>query len=66
MSKAEEDTIIPFKAANHSQGRSRLLDRGYANFYEKAHFVKADVAAAMWRERQLLSALRAMLLFALR
>ena len=37
-----------------------------ANFYEKAHFVKADVAAAMWRERQLLSALRAMLLFALR
>ena len=38
----------------------------YANFYEKAHFVKADVAAAMWRERQLLSALRAMLLFALR
>src|SRR5215218_4237785 len=34
MSKAEEDTIIPFKAANHSQGRSRLLDRGYANFVE--------------------------------
>src|SRR5215208_2749488 len=34
MSKAEEDTIIPFKAANHSQGRTRLLDRGYANFVE--------------------------------
>ncbi len=23
-------------------------DRGYANFYEKALFVKADVAAALW------------------
>src|SRR5215213_11299058 len=46
-------------------GRRRLLRPGSslprANFYEKAHFVKADVAAAMWRERQLLSALRAML-----
>jgi|SRR5215204_1839298 len=64
MSKAEEDTIIPFKAANHSQGRSRLLDRGYANFYEKAHFVKPT-----WRPicvvTRLLSTLRAMLLFAL-
>src|SRR5215217_9741235 len=34
MSKAEEGTIIPFKAADHSQGRSRVLDRGYANFGE--------------------------------
>ena len=34
MSKAEEVTIIPFKAADHSQGRSRVLDRGYANFAE--------------------------------
>src|ERR687898_382747 len=34
MSKAEEVTIIPFKAADHSQGRSRVLDRGYANFRE--------------------------------
>jgi hypothetical protein len=32
MSKAEEVTIIPFKAADHSQGRSRVLDRSYANF----------------------------------
>jgi hypothetical protein len=66
MSKAEEVTIIPFKAADHSQGRSRLLDRGYANFYEKAQFVKADVAATVGgRAQRLLSALRAMLLSAL-
>ena len=25
-----------------------MLDRGYANFYEKALFVKADVAASVW------------------
>jgi hypothetical protein len=30
MSKAEEVTIIPFKAADHSQGGSGVLDRGYA------------------------------------
>jgi hypothetical protein len=35
------------------------------NFYEKAHSVQADAAAAIWCERQLLSALRAMLLSAL-
>jgi hypothetical protein len=35
-----------------------------ANFYEKALFVKVDVAAALWLT-QLLCALRAMLLFAL-
>jgi hypothetical protein len=34
------------------------------NFYEKALFVKVDLAAAVWWER-LLCALRAMLLFAL-
>jgi hypothetical protein len=34
MSKAEEVTIIPFKAADHSQGHSRVLDRSYANFVE--------------------------------
>ena len=35
-----------------------------ANFYEKALFVKGDVATALWW-KQLLFALRAMLLFAL-
>jgi len=25
-----------------------VLDRGYANFYEKALFVKVDVATALW------------------
>jgi hypothetical protein len=34
------------------------------NFYENALFVKVDVATALWLT-QLLSALRAMLLFAL-
>ncbi len=34
-----------------------------ANFYEKALFVKVDLATALWW-KQLLSALRAMLLFA--
>ena len=45
---------------------SRLLGRCLreANFYEKALFVKVDVATALWR-KQLLCALRAMLLFAL-
>ena len=32
-----------------------------ANFHEKAHFVKADMAAALWLTQLLLSALRAML-----
>jgi hypothetical protein len=36
-----------------------------ANFYEKALFVKVDVAAALWLTLLLLSALRAMLLSAL-
>jgi hypothetical protein len=36
----------------------------HSNFYEKALFVKVDVATALW-QTQLLSALRAMLLFAL-
>ena len=41
------------------------IGRGwYADFYEKALFVKVDVATALW-QTQLLSALRAMLLFAL-
>src|SRR5215212_9702230 len=44
--------------------RSQVLDRGYANFYEKALFVKVDLATTLWR-KQLLCALRAMLLFAL-
>ena len=38
---------------------------GRANFYEKALFVKADVAAAVWPSATALSALRAMLLSAL-
>ncbi len=36
----------------------------YADFYEKALFVKVDVATALWW-KELLFALRAMLLFAL-
>jgi hypothetical protein len=35
------------------------------NFYEKALFVKVDVAAALWLTQLLLCALRAMLLSAL-
>ena len=41
-----------------------VVNQSYANFYEKALFVKVDLAAALWR-KQLLFALRAMLLFAL-
>jgi hypothetical protein len=36
----------------------------HTNFYEKALFVKVDLATALWW-KQLLCALRAMLLFAL-
>jgi hypothetical protein len=39
----------------------RILDM---NFYEKALFVKVDVAAAFWLTQLLLCALRAMLLCA--
>src|SRR5215213_1072741 len=42
----------------------KVLDRSDANFYEKALFVKVDLATALWW-KQLLFALRAMLLFAL-
>src|SRR5918994_2450846 len=60
--------------ADLSPVRSWVLDRvghqptswarAFANFYEKALFVKGDVATALWW-KQLLFALRAMLLFAL-
>ena len=51
-----------------------MLDRGHAgtsenavkaNFYEKALFVKTDLAVTPYGRPQLLSALRAMLLYAL-
>jgi hypothetical protein len=44
--------------------RGGLCKIVHPNFYEKALFVKVDVATALWLT-QLLSALRAMLLFAL-
>jgi hypothetical protein len=44
--------------------RSWVLDRGYTDFYEKAHSVKADVAAPSW-SNPTTYALRAMLLSAL-
>ncbi len=36
----------------------------HPNFYEKALFVKVDVAASVWLTQLLISALRAMLLSA--
>jgi hypothetical protein len=42
--------------------RGKELDT--LNIYEKAHFVKVDLATALWW-KHLLCALRAMLLFAL-
>jgi hypothetical protein len=48
------------KTHDLSQGTG-VLDRGYANFfYEKALFVKTDVAVAPCGRVQLLSALRAL------
>jgi hypothetical protein len=45
--------------------RPPLCSISYMNFYEKALFVKVDLAAALWLTQLLLFALRAMLLSAL-
>ena len=47
-----------------ASGERTCQNTSLANFYEKALFVKVDLATALWR-KQLLCALRAMLLFAL-
>ena len=41
-----QDVPPPQRTADLSRGRSLVLDRGYADFHEKASLVKGDVATA--------------------